>query len=129
LKPSIRKFLHLGILACFQIVLLSGVCDLHGEEKQDRDKFIVAVKGICSAADAYRIKLALSRLEGIEKVRFLIEGDRFRSCCTVSEEYNRYLKSLESVPMAVFTKGVSANEVLDFLKSKSQEQSFEVMGE
>jgi len=114
-------------LAIFQMMMFCGAPDLSGENIEARDKLLIKVKGIRSAADAYRIKLALSRLEGIEKVKFIIEGQRFRGCCTVSEDYNRYLRNLPSVPMAVFTTGAPAPKILDFLNQNFKEFSFELI--
>jgi len=108
-------------------MIVQPVCNVNGENLQNGYRFIIEVKGIRNAVDAYRIKRDLSGLKGIEKVSFIIPGsERFRACCNISDDYNEHLKSLETVPMVVLTKELQATSILDFLDRTFKEFSFEL---
>ena len=120
-----KNLFCIGVLAIYQIMMLCFVQDIYSGNTQNETKLVIAVKGIKSAVDAYRIKFELSKLRGVKKVKFIVESDRFRGCCTVSEEYNLYLRSLSSLPMEVYVKDISVNELLEFLNKTFKEFSFE----
>lgn len=119
---SRKKVFPLVALALMLLV----VDHSNGEDSQNTNQFIIDVKGIQNAADAYRIRFALASLTGVDKVSFIIPGiERFRGCCTVPEEYNLHLRKLEVVPMVISTKDVSAGEVMAFLQRNFKEFVFE----
>jgi hypothetical protein len=127
MKFSSNNIYHFVILTALQIMMVQAVCNANGEDLQNEYRFIIGVKGIRNAVDAYRIKRDLSGLKGVEKVYFIIPGiERFRACCNISDDYNNHLKSLEIVPMAVFTKELQASGILDFLHQTFKEFSFEL---
>jgi hypothetical protein len=123
MRFSRKKVLQLVVLAMTLLVIDQS----NGEDTQNTSQFTIDIKGIQNAVDAYRIRFALASLKGVDTVSFIIPGsERFRACCRVSEEYNLHLRKLETVPMVIFTKGVPASEVLDFLQKKFKEFLFEL---
>lgn len=125
---SNRRIFHIAILTVLQIAILQAPYNGSGENLQDSDGFIIKVKGIRNAVDAYRIRHDLSSLEGVEKVFFNIPGsEEFRGCCRISDDYNLHLKSLEFIPLVVSTHQVPASRILDFLRQSFDEFSFELL--